>query len=114
MEAWDHTIGVMQDSDSIYRVTMEALEDLSIDGVVYAELRFAPLVHTFKELSTSEIIKSVVNGIKDGMEKFDIIAGVILCAMRQEKNSLEVVNLCIEHSDAVSYTHLTLPTKRIV
>ena len=64
LEAWDHTIGVMQDQDSIYRVTMEALEDLSNDGVVYAELRFAPLVHIFKGLSTTEIINSVVNGIK--------------------------------------------------
>ena len=53
---------------------MEALEDLSNDGVVYAELRFAPLVHTFKGLSTSEIIGSVVNGVKDGMQKFDIVA----------------------------------------
>ena len=103
LEAWDHTIGVMQDEDSIYRVTMEALEDLSNDGVVYAELRFAPLVHTFKGLTTSEIINSVVNGIKDGMEKYDIVAGVILCAMRQEQNSLEVVNLCIEHSDVIGF-----------
>ena len=103
LEAWDHTIGVMQDQDSIYRVTMEALEDLSNDGVVYAELRFAPLVHTFKGLSTTEIINSVVNGIKDGMEKYDIVAGVILCAMRQEQNSLEVVNLCIEHRDVVGF-----------
>ena len=103
LEAWSHTIGVMQDSDSIYRVTMEALEDLSNDGVVYAELRFAPLVHTFKGLSTNEVINSVINGIKDGMEKFDIISGVILCAMRQEQNSLEVVNLCIEHSDVVGF-----------
>jgi len=46
LEAWDHTIAVMQDADSIYRVTMEALEDLANDGVVYAELRFAPLVHS--------------------------------------------------------------------
>ena len=52
-------------------------KDLSNDGVVYAELRFAPLVHTFKGLTTSEIINSVVNGIKDGMEKYDIVAGVI-------------------------------------
>ena len=103
LEAWSHTIGVMQDSDSIYRVTMEALEDLSNDGVVYAELRFAPLVHTFKGLSTNEVINSVLNGIKDGMEKFDIISGVILCAMRQEQNSLEVVNLCIEHDDVVGF-----------
>jgi len=101
--AWEHTIGVMQDEDSIYRVTMEALEDLSNDGVVYAELRFAPLVHTFKGLTTSEIINSVVNGIKDGMEKYDIVAGVILCAMRQEQNSLEVVNLCIEHSNVIGF-----------
>ena len=103
LEAWDHTIGVMQDQDSIYRVTMEALEDLSNDGVVYAELRFAPLVHTFKGLSTAEIINSVVNGIKDGMQKFDIVAGVILCAMRQEQNSLDVVNLCIEHKDVIGF-----------
>ena len=103
LEAWSHTIGVMQDSDSIYRVTMEALEDLSNDGVVYAELRFAPLVHTFKGLSTNEVINSVINGIKDGMERFDIISGVILCAMRQEQNSLEVVNLCIEHDDVVGF-----------
>ena len=103
LEAWDHTIGVMQDQDSIYRVTIEALEDLSNDGVVYAELRFAPLVHTFKGLSTSEIIDSVVNGVKDGMEKFDIVAGVILCAMRQEQNSIEVENLCIEHKDVVGF-----------
>ena len=103
LEAWDHTIGVMQDQDSIYRVTMEALEDLSNDGVVYAELRFAPLVHTFKGLSTTEVINSVVNGIKDGMEKYDIVAGVILCAMRQEQNSLEVINLCIEHKDVVGF-----------
>jgi len=103
LEAWEHTIGVMQDKDSIYRVTMEALEDLSNDGVVYAELRFAPLVHTFKGLSSGEVINSVINGVKDGMQKYNIVAGVILCAMRQEQNSMEVVNLCIEHNDVVGF-----------
>ena len=89
LEAWAHTIGVMQDENSIYRVTMEALEDLSDDGVVYAELRFAPLVHCQKGLTPIEVVDSVVNGIKDGMEKYNIVSGVI----------------------PVSYTHLTLPTK---
>ena len=103
LEAWEHTIGVMQDKDSIYRVSMEALEDLSYDGVVYADLRFAPLVHTFKGLSSGEVINSVINGVKDGMQKYNIVAGVILCAMRQEQNSMEVVNLCIEHNDVVGF-----------
>ena len=103
LEAWEHTIGVMQDKDSIYRVTMEALEDLSNDGVVYAELRFAPLVHTFKGLKSGEVINSVINGVKDGMQKYNIVAGIILCAMRQEQNSVEVVNLCIEHNDVVGF-----------
>ena len=103
LEAWEHTIGVMQDKDSIYRITMEALEDLSNDGVVYAELRFAPLVHTFKGLKSGEVINSVINGVKDGMQRYNIVAGVILCAMRQEQNSVEVVNLCIEHNDVVGF-----------
>ena len=103
LEAWEHTIGVMQDKDSIYRITMEALEDLSNDGVVYAELRFAPLVHTFKGLKSDEVINSVINGVKDGMQKYNIVAGIILCAMRQEQNSVEVVNLCIEHNDVVGF-----------
>ena len=33
LEAWEHTIAVMQDENSLYRVTMEALEDLANDGV---------------------------------------------------------------------------------
>jgi adenosine deaminase len=93
----------MQDENSIYRVTMEALEDLSDDGVVYAELRFAPLVHCQKGLTPIEVVDSVVNGIKDGMEKYNIVSGVILCGMRQEDNSQEVVDLCIEHKDVIGF-----------
>ncbi len=103
LEAWAHTIGVMQDENSIYRVTMEALEDLSNDGVVYAELRFAPLVHCQKGMTPIEVVDSVVNGIKDGMEKYNIVSGVILCGMRQEDDSQEVVDLCIEHKDVIGF-----------
>ena len=82
---------------------MEALEDLSNDGVVYAELRFAPLVHCQKGLTPIEVVDSVVNGIKDGMEKYNIVSGVILCGMRQEDDSQEVVDLCIEHKDVIGF-----------
>ena len=71
LEAWDHTIAVMQDADSIYRVTMEALEDLANDGVIYAELRFAPLVHCENGLSPNQVVDAVLNGIKDGTERYN-------------------------------------------
>ena len=103
LEAWDHTIAVMQDSDSIYRVTMEALEDLSNDGVVYAELRFAPLVHCQSNLKPNEVVNAVLNGIKDGSDKFNILSGAILCAMRHLTNSKEVINLCIDHKDVLAF-----------
>ena len=103
LEAWDHTIAVMQDENSLYRVTMEALEDLANDGVVYAELRFAPLVHCQKNLNPSQVVESVMNGIRDGSKKFEILAGTILCAMRQDTNSKSVVELCIKHNDIIGF-----------
>ena len=103
LEAWDHTIAVMQDEDSIYRVTMEALEDLSNDGVIYAELRFAPLVHCQNLLNPTEVVNAVLNGIKDGTNEFGILSGAILCSMRHLNNSKEVVNLCIENPDVLAF-----------
>ena len=103
LEAWDHTIAVMQDENSIYRVTMEALEDLSNDGVIYAELRFAPLVHCQNSLKPTEVVNAVLNGIKDGTDEFDILSGAILCSMRHLNNSKEVINLCIENKDVLAF-----------
>ena len=103
LEAWDHTIAVMQDENSLYRVTMEALEDLANDGVVYSELRFAPLVHCQKELTPTQVVNAVLNGIKDGEHKYNILAGVILCSMRHLSDSKKVVKLCIENKDVLAF-----------
>ena len=103
LEAWDHTIAVMQDADSIYRVTMEALEDLANDGVIYAELRFAPLVHCENGLFPNQVVDAVLNGIKDGTERYNILSGAILCAMRHLNNSKNVVKLCIDNPDVLAF-----------
>ena len=47
LEGFEHTVAVMQTRDAIERVACECAEDLAADGVVYAEVRYAP------ELSTS-------------------------------------------------------------
>ena len=45
LETFEHTVGVMQTKDALVRVAAECAEDLAADGVVYAEVRFAPELH---------------------------------------------------------------------
>src|SRR5882757_8860211 len=42
LETFAHTVAVMQTPESLYRVARECALDLAEDGVVYAEVRFAP------------------------------------------------------------------------
>ena len=46
LETFAHTFGVMQERDAIIRVAAECAEDLAADGVVYAEVRYAPELST--------------------------------------------------------------------
>jgi adenosine deaminase len=46
LEGFAHTIAVMQTEEALERVAYEQAEDLSGDGVVYFETRFAPVFHT--------------------------------------------------------------------
>ena len=73
---------VMQSKESLRRITFELLEDSAKENVKYIEVRFAPLLHTIKGLSLDEVIESVIYGIKEAEEKYDIKGNVILCCMR--------------------------------
>jgi len=73
---------VMQSKASLRRITFELLEDCAKENVKYIEVRFAPLLHTTKGLSVEAVIESVIDGIKDAEEKYDIKGNVILSCMR--------------------------------
>ena len=94
---FEMTISVMQDADSIQRVAYEAVEDLVEDGVVYGELRYAPLQHLLEKLSPQEVVDAESSGIKDGEKDFGGEFHTILCAMRQHQNSTEVAELAIKN-----------------
>ena len=84
---------VMQSKESLRRITYELLEDSAKENVKYIEVRFAPLLHITKGLKVCEIIESVIFGIRQAEEKYDITANVILCGMRlmSAEKALEVV-----------------------
>ena len=45
LETFAHTVGVMQTADALARTARECVLDLAADGVVYAEVRYAPEQH---------------------------------------------------------------------
>lgn len=73
---------VMQSKESLKRITFELLEDASSENLKYMEIRFAPLLHTLNGLSVSEVIESILDGIKEAEEKYPIKANLILGCMR--------------------------------
>ena len=63
LETFQHTVGVMQTPDACYRVAAECAEDLAADGVVYAEIRYAPSLMTEKGSSIEDVIESTTGGV---------------------------------------------------
>jgi len=96
LEGFAHTIAVMQTEDALERVAYEQAEDLSKDGVVYFETRFAPVFHTRKGLSHQQVVSAVLKGLERGRKDFAVSSGLIICAMRNMDVSLEMAELAVD------------------
>ena len=105
LETFDHTVGVMQERDALVRVASECAQDLAEDGVVYAEVRFAPEQHLEAGLTLDEIVVAVQEGFTHGMKAAQaagntIVIGTLLSAMRQAAKSSDIAQLAIRHRDS--------------
>src|ERR1700747_2389386 len=96
LEGFAHTIAVMQTEQALERVAYEQAEDLSKDGVVYFETRFAPIFHTQRGLTHQQIVAAVLKGLERGRQDFGISSGLIICAMRNMDVSLEMAELAVD------------------
>ena len=96
LQGFAHTIAVLQTEEALERVAYEQAEDLSGDGVVYFETRFAPIFHTRGGLTHQQVISAVLRGLERGRQDFGIHAGLIICAMRNMQVSLEMAELAVD------------------
>lgn len=96
LEGFKHTIAVMQTEEALERVAYEQAEDLSRDGVVYYETRFAPLFHTKRGLTHQQVVAAVLKGMARGRQDFGLQSGLIICAMRNMNVSLEMAELAVD------------------
>lgn len=90
LEAFACTFGVMQTPAGLERVAYEAVEDLAADGVVYAELRFAPSLHLARGMTRDEVLEAVVAGVTRGERDTGTPTRIIVDALRQHDDSEEV------------------------
>jgi adenosine deaminase len=105
LETFAHTCGVMQSTDALVRVAAECAEDLAADGVVYAEVRYAPELFCENGLSLDTIVEAVQEGFRIGTANAlaagkTVRIGTLLCAMRQNARSLEIAELAVRYRDA--------------
>ncbi|MCG5472903.1 adenosine deaminase [Micromonospora sp. LAH09] len=105
LETFAHTVAVMQTAPALRRVARECALDLAADGVVYAEVRFAPEQHLEQDLSLDEVVEAVLAGFAEGTAQaveagLTIRVGTLLTAMRHAARSQEIAELAVRHRDA--------------
>ncbi|HKD95485.1 MAG TPA: adenosine deaminase [Gaiellaceae bacterium] len=104
LEGFDHTIALLQTLDALERVAAECAEDLAADGVVYAEVRYAPELSTEGGLTLDEVVTAILAGFREGENRARaqgrrITMKFLVSAMRQAARSVEAAELAVRHRD---------------
>jgi adenosine deaminase len=105
LETFAHTVGVTQTAEALHRVAAECALDLAADGVVYAEVRFAPEQHLERGLTLPEVVEAVLAGFAEGSAQAAVAGnqiriGTLLTAMRHAARSMEIAELAVRYRDA--------------
>ena len=102
LERFDLPLSLLQDEFSIAYVTKSLVNRLYENGYIYAEIRFAPQLHTQKGMTQEDAVISALAGLKSALkDKKNFDANLILCCMRQAdyETNRETVKLAIKYKD---------------
>jgi len=91
LEKFELPLQILNTKENLTRVAKELAEDLKNDGVIYAEIRFAPILHMNNGLTGEEVIEAILEGLR----KVDIKTNLILCLMRNSdyEDNMKVIEL---------------------
>ncbi len=97
LKGFDITLSVLQTAESLERAAFELAEDSWNEGVWFLEVRYAPMLHTRNGLHLTDIVESVLRGLRRAERQFGIRYGVILCGIRSmdAQSSLRMAELAV-------------------
>ena len=102
LEAFTHTIALMQSFGNIERIAYEAAVDMHNNDINFYESRYAPFYSVNDELSPIDVINAVNSGFRLAENEYGIKSGLILCGMRHDpQNVIDVSDLAIEYKDLI-------------
>jgi len=89
------SIDIMQTRKQLELVTLDFIEQLKADNIIYCEVRFAPLQHLKQGLTAKEVVETVNEAISKATADLEMEVRLILCSLRHfsEAQSLETVQL---------------------
>lgn len=104
LETFDHTVAAMQTPGQIARVAHEFVVDQALDGVVYAEARYAPEQHQSRGLDLHEVVEAVRDGLASGMAEAEqaghaIVVQQLVTSMRHAEPRVDIAELAVEYRD---------------
>jgi adenosine deaminase len=94
LSTFRHTVAVLQTAAALERVADECATDLAEDGVIYAEVRFAPEAHTRGPLDLNDAIEAVLSGLRVSAHR-TLTVGLICTALRHETRSRAVAEAAV-------------------
>jgi len=86
---------LMQTADALRLVTEDLFQQLAADNVIYAEIRFAPLLHLLQGLTPEAVVQTVDRATEACIRATGIEARLILCTLRHftAEQSLQTAHL---------------------
>ena len=82
LEKFDLPGQCIQDEKGLEGAAYDVLKGMHRENVVYAEIRFAPLLSENERMSCERVIEAALKGLERGKKDFGIEYGLIVCAMR--------------------------------
>ena len=102
LEAFTHTIALMQTYSNLEQIAYEAAMDMSFNDINFYESRYAPFYSVNEILSPKDVIKAINSGFKQAENECGIVSGLILCGMRHDPDNVKAVaELAIEYKKMI-------------
>jgi adenosine deaminase len=97
LRVFDVTVPLLQDAEALTRVAFELAEDVHRENVLYAEIRYSPLLHREKGMTLDQVISAVERGLDLARDRYGVRCGQILCGIRHisPESSLELADCAV-------------------